>query len=69
MADKANKADRVFTLIPGKVAVEACKTPEGARAFFRDIFAALGIEPEDEEARETLADSPETESDSNPDGS
>jgi hypothetical protein len=35
----------VFTLVSGKEALEAVKTPEGARALYEDICRALGITP------------------------
>lgn len=42
---KTDKPDRVFTLIPGKDALEAIKTREGAQALYERMCAALGIEP------------------------
>ena len=38
-------ADKKLTLIPGKDAVEAVKTPEGKRQLYEDVCKALGIKP------------------------
>lgn len=42
---KPQKQDILMTLIPGKDALEAVKTPEGAQALYEDICRALGITP------------------------
>jgi hypothetical protein len=44
------KPNKVFTLIPGKEAVEALDDPEKLQAIYEQICEALGIEPEPEEA-------------------
>jgi hypothetical protein len=44
-AGAGDKPSKVFTLVSGKEALEAVKTPEGAQALYEDICRALGITP------------------------
>ena len=44
-ANAGGRPTKVFTLVSGKEALEAVKTPEGSRALYEDICRALGITP------------------------
>ena len=54
MADKKDKSGFVFTLVPGTDALEAIKTPEGARALYENICAPR-IAPAPSYSRQRLA--------------